>query len=173
MDKRILVADGHALLRLLDETVAAPRGAMWVNNPDAGRWELWVLPAKGIDPVEFDGMVTDALMDHPDHFIEIHRAVAPMIVWTITDDHLVVPVLNDLYRLEGLGEHFLGTRRLGRWVVEDAILLRWDTEQARTEAAFELSRDLAPRRRHLTPERTGRALIEGRGPIGDVGRRGL
>lgn len=173
MDKRILVADGHALLRLLDETVAAPRGAMWVNNPDAGRWELWVLPAKGIDPVEFDGMVTDALMDHPDHFIEIHRAVAPMIVWTITDDHLVVPVLNDLYRLEGLGEHFLGTRRLGRWVVEDAILLRWDTEQARTEAAFELSRDLAPRRRHLTPEKTGRALIEGRGPISDGGRRGL
>lgn len=130
MDKRILVADGHALLRLLDQTRAAPRGAMWVNNPDAGRWELWILPAKGTDPIEFDDMVSDALLDHPDHFIEMHRAVAPMIVWTITDDHLVVPVLNELYRLEGYGNHFLGTRKLGRWVVEDAILLRWDTEEA-------------------------------------------
>ena len=173
MDKRILVADGHALLRLLDKTAAAPRGAMWVNNPDAGRWELWVLPAQGVDLRAFTRLVTDALLDHSDQFIEMHRGVAPMIVWMITDDHLVVPVLNDLYRLEGFGDHFLGTRKLGRWVVEDAILLRWDTEEAKTEAAFELSQDLAPRRRHLTPERTGRALIEGRGPIGNERRGGV
>ena len=159
MDKRILVADGHALLRLLDNTEAAPRGAMWVNNPDARRWELWTLPAKGIDPIEFDDLVTDALMDHPDHFIEMHRAVTPMIVWTITDDHLVVPVLNELYRLEGLGEHVIGTRRLGPWFVEDAILLRWATEEARSEAAFELNRGHAPRRRDVALERTGRALL--------------
>lgn len=132
MDKRILVADGHALLRLLDKTEAVPRGAMWVNNPDAGRWELWMLPAKGIDPIEFDDLVTDALMDHPELFIEMQGTLAPMIVWTITDDHLAVPALNELYRLDGFGNYYLGTRRLGPWIVEDAILLRWATDEAAT-----------------------------------------
>lgn len=132
MDKRILVADGHALLRLLDKTIAAPRGAMWVNNPDAGRWELWMLPAKAVDLITFEDLVTDALMDHPDQFVEMHRAIAPMIVWMITDSHPVVPVLNELYRLDGFGNYFVGTRRLGPWVVEDAILLRWATEEAAT-----------------------------------------
>lgn len=159
MDKRTLVADGHALLRLLDETMAAPRGAIWVNNPDAGRWELWVLPAKAMDPRAFDRMVIDALMDHSDRFIDMHRGITPMTVWMIDDTHPAVPALNRIYWLEGLGEHFVGTRRLDTCIVEDAILLRWATEEARSEAAFELNRTPAPRRREPALERKGRALL--------------
>lgn len=130
MDKRILVADGHTLLRLLDQTRAAPRGAMWVNNPDAGRWELWVLPAEGMNTVEFSRFATNARFDHRDQFFELHDSLAPVIIRAIPDTHPVVPVLNELYRLEGLGNHFIGTRRLGPWIVEDAILLRWATDEA-------------------------------------------
>jgi len=154
-----LVADGHALLRLLDETVAAPRGAIWVNNPDAGRWELWVLPAKATAPLAFDRMVTDALLDHSEQFIDMHKGITSMSVWMINDSHPAVPALNRIYWLEGLGEHFIGTRRLDTCIVEDAILLRWSTEEARSEAAFELNRNLAPKRREVAQERKGRALV--------------
>lgn len=139
MDKSILVADGHTLLRLLDETVAAPRGAMWVNNPDTGRWELWVLPAQGVDMLTFDYLVIDILMDHRTRFRELHDILAPMTVRMITDDDQVTKALNSLYWLEGESMHNVGSRMLGSSFITNAFLLRWATEEAKTEAAFELN----------------------------------
>jgi len=139
MDKSILVADGHALLRLLDKTIAAPRGAMWVNNPDAERWELWVLPAKGVDMLTFDHLVTDALIDHRNQFMELHDILAPMTVKMITDDDQITKALNSLYWLEGESMHNVGSRMFGSQFIMDAFLLRWATEEAKTEAAFELN----------------------------------
>lgn len=113
------------------------------------------------DPLAFDRMVTDALLDHSDQFIDMHRGITPVTVWMIDDSHPAVPALNGIYWLEGFGEHFVGTRRLNSYIVEDAILLRWATEEARSEAAFELNRTPAPRLREHALERKGRALIEG------------
>lgn len=137
MDKRILVADGHTLLRLLDKSIA-PRGAIWANNPDAERWELWILPAKGVDLLSFTRAVSDARFRHRDQFIEMGESTAPMITRLLTDDHPIARALNSLYWLEGEGAHIVGSRMLDIYYVIDAILLRWTTEEAASEAAFEL-----------------------------------
>lgn len=138
MDKGILVADGHALLRLLDKTIAAPRGAMWVNTLDSERWQLLVLPAKGIDEITFSRLVTDALFDHCSQFTEMHDMPSSLSVKMISDDDQITKALNSLYWLEGESMHNVGSRMLGSHFIANAILLRWATEEAETEAVFEL-----------------------------------
>ncbi|MGK2285368.1 hypothetical protein [Pedomonas sp. V897] len=130
MDKRVLVADSHTLLRLLDQTEAAPRGALLEYNSCAARWELWVLPARNVDARSFDRRVYEALRHHREQFLEMRLGLSPVIVRVLPESHSLVPALNDLYRLEGLGCRVLGTRRLGEWIVENAILLRWATEES-------------------------------------------
>ena len=111
---------------------------MWVNTLDSERWQLLVLPAKGIDEITFSRLVTDALFDHCSQFTEMHDMPSSLSVKMISDDDQITKALNSLYWLEGESMHNVGSRMLGSHFIANAILLRWATEEAETEAVFEL-----------------------------------
>lgn len=123
MDQSSLVSSGQSLVRLLDETPAKPRFAMWVNFSDTDSWKLWVVPAKGMnDKREFYSTVADTLSKHRD----VLPGLDVGIVEFTPENKPMVQAMKNTIRMPGIGSVNMSGNRFNGVFLPDGILLRSD-----------------------------------------------
>lgn len=121
MDKDVLVKEGQALVRYLDESKIKPRGAMWVYSSDTDTWRLWIVPSSTMtDKTEFYRLVSEAISQHRNELpgldvssVELKNA-----------DHPAIVGLGKFLRMDGLGAAHFSNNRFNGFFLPDGVVLR-------------------------------------------------
>lgn len=121
MDQDSLVTSGHALVRHLDETPAAPRLAMWVSFSDDAEWRLWIVPPDSLrDRREFYRIVTNTILQFKDEM----PAIDFSSVQYMNDNKPLVRAVRDAYHAPGLTREKLSGNTVNGIYIPDGVLLR-------------------------------------------------
>jgi hypothetical protein len=123
MDPSTLVASGQALIKALDDSGFRPRLAMWVHNPEADTWRLWIVPPSGqSDKRSFYARVSEAISDKRSVFGTMDAADVQMI----PDTHPAVRGLANFIKIPDLGNAMFSGNRFNGFYLPDGIILRSD-----------------------------------------------
>jgi hypothetical protein len=121
MDKDILVSEGQALVKLLDEGSVKPRGAMWVYSSDTDSWKLWIVPSIAIqDKNEFYRLVSETISKNRQTLPTLDVSTVEMKEAT----HPAVVGLGGFLRMEGLGSAHFSNNRFNGFFLPDGVVLR-------------------------------------------------
>lgn len=120
MDKDILVASGHALVKRLDETAVKPRAAMWVHNPDTDIWRLWIVGQKGTKEPEFFRIVADAISKNRADFPGLDISSVELV----DDSHPAINGIGRMMRIDGLSSAYVSNNTMNGFFLPDGIILR-------------------------------------------------
>ena len=121
MDQETLVKSGHALLRHLDDTPAAPRLAMWVSFSDTEEWRLWIVPPNSLqDKREFYKIVASTINQFKAEMPDMHVSS----VQYMNDNKPLVKAMGDAYHVPGLTSERLSGNTVNGIYIPDGVLLR-------------------------------------------------
>ncbi|MGV3551269.1 hypothetical protein [Rhizobium sp.] len=121
MDQDTLVKSGHALVRHLDDTPAAPRLAMWVSFSDREEWRLWIVPSDAMrDKREFYEIVTSTILKFKDEM----PAIDFSNVQYMNDNKPLVKAMGSSYHVPGLTNEKLSGNTVNGIYIPDGVLLR-------------------------------------------------
>ncbi|KAB2772428.1 hypothetical protein [Brucella anthropi] len=121
MDTDILVKQGSALTERLDATKAVPRAVMWVHNPDAGIWRLWIVPpAELTDKREFYRIMAETISQYSD---EMHGLDVGSIEM-VPAEHPAMQGLGAFIRMPGIGSAHFSGNRFNDFYLPDGLVIR-------------------------------------------------
>jgi hypothetical protein len=123
MDSNLLVTNGTALLRVLDQEAVKPRAALWVQNPETGTWRLWVVPSKLFtDKREFYRVVSEAISKHQDEIQNMDASDTELV----SETHPAIDALSKLFRIPGCGSLTVEGNMLNGFYLPNGIIIRMD-----------------------------------------------
>lgn len=121
MDTELLVKEGQALVRHLDQGQVKPRSALWVYDSERDDWRLWIVPPSNMtDRFELYRLVAETL--------SAHRADMPTLdIGSIefkTEDHPAIKGLGRIVHMEGIGAAPVRQNMLNGFYLSDSVVLR-------------------------------------------------
>ncbi|MGE7368030.1 hypothetical protein ACQKKX_03035 [Neorhizobium sp. NPDC001467] len=123
MDKELLVAAGHEMVRALDHGSIKPKAALWVYSADTDIWKLWVVPGeKKTDKMEFYREVADAITKNRDRMHGIDISAIEMV----PDDSPVIQGMKFFMKMPGLGSASMSNNTVNGVYIPDGVVLRMD-----------------------------------------------
>jgi hypothetical protein len=123
MDKELLVAAGHEIVRALDKRSVKPKAALWVHSSDVDSWKLWLVPTgKTPDKMAFYREVADTIAKNRDKMHGIDISAVEMV----PEDSPVIQGMKFVLRMPGLGSAFMSNNTFNGAYIPDGIVLRMD-----------------------------------------------
>ena len=121
MDPEVLVKSGQALVKAMDAAGFAPRAALWIFNPEAEDWKLWLVPPKGtVDKRDFYRRVAEIITANREDLPGIEVSDTEMI----PDNHPAMVRFKVLVRAEGLTSAFFERVVMNGYLLPKCIVLR-------------------------------------------------
>lgn len=121
MDPNLLVSQGQALTRHLDETKVKPRAVMWVHLEDAPTWRLWIVPDPAVtDKREFYRIVAETISQNSDELQGLDVSVTEFV----DAKHPAMRGMKSFIRVTGISDARFSGNRFNGFYLPDGIIIR-------------------------------------------------
>jgi hypothetical protein len=122
MDQAILVSNGQALVRALDNEGLGIRLAMWAHTTDTDTWKLWLVPETKLSKEKHE------FYRRVNHIISKNRSILGGLessdIELMSETHPAVRALKTFGQVQGLGAISFSSNILNGFFLPDGIVLR-------------------------------------------------